>query len=89
MASNSAADQRAQRELMQIATQEQAKAEFNTAVLKITRLCFDQCVSRPQAKLGYSGEQCFTNCAGRFVDASEVAAQSVAQAIQSQSSGMM
>lgn len=81
-------DPRMQREIMELAQQTRAKADFNNVVNKLTNTCFDICVSKPTSKLGYSGEQCFQNCAARFLEASEVAAHSMAQMVEKQASSM-
>ncbi len=48
--------------------QEQQKAVVQAAISKLTELCWDSCVQRPEAKLSSSDQQCIANCAERYLD---------------------
>mmetsp|Transcript_15939 Transcript_15939/g.28377 ORF Transcript_15939/g.28377 Transcript_15939/m.28377 type:complete len:126 (-) Transcript_15939:315-692(-) len=48
--------------------QEQQKAMALEAISKITELCWDVCVSRPDSKLSSSEQSCLSNCSKRYID---------------------
>mmetsp|Transcript_8672 Transcript_8672/g.12199 ORF Transcript_8672/g.12199 Transcript_8672/m.12199 type:complete len:127 (+) Transcript_8672:45-425(+) len=50
--------------------QEQQKAVVQAAISKLTELCWDTCVGRPDAKLSSSEQSCIANCAERYLDTS-------------------
>jgi len=50
--------------------QEQQKAVVQAAIAKLTELCWDTCVARPEAKLSSSEQTCIANCAERYLDTS-------------------
>jgi hypothetical protein len=48
--------------------QEQQKAVVQAAISKLTELCWESCVQRPEAKLSSSDQQCIAHCAERYLD---------------------
>jgi import inner membrane translocase subunit TIM8 len=56
--------------LEQALLQEQERAQVTAAIAKLTEICFDKCVSYPDAKLSSSEISCIKNTTGRYLDAS-------------------
>lgn len=50
--------------------QEQQKAAIQQAINKLSELCWDKCVSRPDAQLSSSEQDCISKCAERYLDTS-------------------
>jgi len=50
--------------------QEQQKAVVQAAIAKLTDMCWDTCMGRPDAKLSGSEQSCLSNCADRYLDTS-------------------
>jgi len=68
--------------------QQQARAELQAQVFKLSDVCWDQCVDRPKDKLDSRTETCVSNCVERFIDTSLTVAQRFQKLIQQQG-GMM
>ena len=56
--------------LEQALMQEQERAAVTAAIAKLTEICFDKCVSYPDAKLSSSEISCIKNTTGRYLDSS-------------------
>ena len=60
----------AQQEFNSFIEQENQKAAIQAAIAKLTETCWDKCVAKPGSKLSSGEEECLSNCAERFLDAS-------------------
>mmetsp|Transcript_5327 Transcript_5327/g.10958 ORF Transcript_5327/g.10958 Transcript_5327/m.10958 type:complete len:89 (-) Transcript_5327:32-298(-) len=57
-------------ELRSFVEQENQKAAIQSAIAKLTELCWDKCVGKPGTRLSGYEEDCLGNCAARYLDAS-------------------
>ncbi|XP_057982616.1 mitochondrial import inner membrane translocase subunit TIM8-like [Malania oleifera] len=58
-------------ELQQLLTQEKQKAMLNEMVAKVTKECWDKCITgSPGSKFSSSESSCLSNCARRYMDMS-------------------
>ena len=64
--------------------QEQQKAVVQAAINKLTELCWDKCVTRPDVKLSSSEQECISNCSERYLDTSMFVMNRMAGQAQSQ-----
>lgn len=64
--SSSTTEQQLQHALLQ----EQQRVQVQQAIAKLTALCFDKCVGKPDAKLSSSEQSCIVNTAERYLDTS-------------------
>ena len=62
---------------------EQVRAQVQQTVAQVTSTCFEKCVGTPGRSLSYREENCLSECAKRFVEAT----QFVVQRFQQQQSG--
>lgn len=68
------------REQLQMAMQqEQQRAVMQAAIAKLTELCFDTCVNKPDSSLSSSETTCIQNCSARFLDVSMFVMQRMAK----------
>jgi import inner membrane translocase subunit TIM8 len=54
---------------------EKQKAMVNELVAKLTDSCWDKCMGTPGSKLSSGESACFTNCAQRFLETSQLILQ--------------
>lgn len=58
-------------QLKQFILNEQIKLQIQQQIIKLNKICFEQCVEKPGAKLDSKQETCITNCVGRYIDTNE------------------
>ena len=75
------------REVISMLSTERKRIELQAAVTKLTDLCWDKCMGKPGSKMDYKTEKCFQNCTARFIETSQVAAQSLVKSFEKQQSG--
>jgi mitochondrial import inner membrane translocase subunit TIM8 len=68
-------DQRAQQELQMLLMQEQQREIVQGAVLKLTDLCWNKCVTKPQGTLSSAEQDCVTACTERYLDTVKLVSQ--------------
>lgn len=66
-------------QLQQFARQLQQRTEFSSVVNKLASDCWDQCITYTLGHLDSKQEKCLTNCVQRFIDASKVFSQKLAE----------
>ncbi|GAQ81229.1 TIM8 mitochondrial import inner membrane translocon protein [Klebsormidium nitens] len=62
-------------ELQQFLEQEKQKAMVNELVAKLTDSCWEKCMGTPGSKLSSGETACFSNCAQRFLETSQLILQ--------------
>jgi import inner membrane translocase subunit TIM8 len=72
MADLSAEEQQA---LQGMLMQEQQRAAVQEAILKLTDICWDKCVSSPSGRLSSRESDCVGACVGRYLDTSQFIAK--------------
>mmetsp|Transcript_16670 Transcript_16670/g.20573 ORF Transcript_16670/g.20573 Transcript_16670/m.20573 type:complete len:122 (+) Transcript_16670:167-532(+) len=69
--SNSSSAMRgSQASLQQAIMEEQQKQQIQAAIMKISELAFEKCVSRPSESLSSSEKSCISNTTERYLDCS-------------------
>merc|ERR1712070_211318 len=58
-------------ELQQFIAQEQAKAQLQQTISRLTDECWDKCVSSPSTYFSGKENACLDNCAKRFMDTTQ------------------
>ncbi|EIE26012.1 mitochondrial inner membrane translocase [Coccomyxa subellipsoidea C-169] len=58
-------------ELQQFLLNEQAKAQMQQTVARLTDTCWDKCVGTPGRSLGSREEACLSDCAKRFIETTQ------------------
>lgn len=59
-------------ELQQFLLNEQAKAQMQQTVARLTDTCWDKCVGTPGRSLSSREEACLSDCAKRFIETTQV-----------------
>ncbi|CAL5218472.1 g157 [Coccomyxa viridis] len=70
-------------ELQQFLMAEQAKAQMQQTVARLTDTCWDKCIGTPGRSLSSREESCLSECAKRFIETT----QFVVQRFRSKASG--
>jgi len=55
--------------------QEQQRAMVQGVIAKLSEMCFDMCIKKPDSKLSSSEQSCVSNCVNRYLDTSVFVAQ--------------
>jgi hypothetical protein len=55
--------------------------------LKVTADCFEKCISSPGARLSSSDSSCLSNCSKRYLDATTIIGQRLAQQLSKSGGG--
>ncbi|KZP32348.1 hypothetical protein FIBSPDRAFT_723235 [Athelia psychrophila] len=78
-------DDATQKELQTFLEQEQAHSRVQTAVHKLTGICWDKCITgTPSTSFGRGEAACMANCVERFLDTSLFMVRKVAEQRQAQ-----
>lgn len=73
------ADSREQEQLQQLILMEQQKEIAQSAILKLTDLCWGKCVSKPASSLSSSESDCITACTERYLDTAKLVTTKLTQ----------
>lgn len=68
----SAADEKISPELQSFLVQEQAKAQMQQTVARLTDQCWEKCIGTPGRSLSSREEACLSDCAKRFIETTQV-----------------
>lgn len=66
------ADRKPSPELQQFLAQEQAKAQLQQTVAKVTETCWDKCMTSIDRDLSSRQRSCLDYCARRYLDTAQV-----------------
>ncbi|KAG7670423.1 hypothetical protein Ndes2526B_g00175 [Nannochloris sp. 'desiccata'] len=64
-------NQKVSPQLQQFIMQEQAKAQLQQTISRLTDECWDKCMSSPGNSLSSREQACLDNCARRFLDTTQ------------------
>ncbi|CAK0736909.1 hypothetical protein CVIRNUC_000823 [Coccomyxa viridis] len=62
-------------ELQQFLVQEQAKAQMQQTVARLTDACWEKCIGTPGRSLSSREEACLSDCAKRFIETTQFVIQ--------------
>ncbi len=68
----SASEEKMSPELQQFLMNEQAKAQMQQTVARLTDTCWDKCAGTPGRSLSSREEACLSDCAKRFIETTQV-----------------
>ncbi|KAL6778803.1 TIM8 [Auxenochlorella protothecoides x Auxenochlorella symbiontica] len=84
---SAAPDQKVSPQLQQFIMEEQAKAQLQQTVARLTDECWDKCMGTPGSSLSSRETACLDNCARRFLDTTQFVVKYFQSKAQAHSGG--